>query len=150
MGLLFLKLAATCFTLGSGGSGGVFAPSLFVGAACGGAVGLILETIDPFGIGALSPAAYALVGMAAVVAATTHAPLTAILMLFEITGNYKVILPIMMAAMVSTIIAQVLFRESIYTIKLKRRGIRVGHDSVTTRCCDASMSDPYRSRMRCS
>lgn len=123
--MVALKLVATCLTLGSGGSGGVFAPSLFLGAACGGAIGMMIQAVDPFGISP-GPAAYALVGMAAVVAGTTHAPLTAILMLFEITGNYKVIVPIMMAAMVSTILAQVLCKESIYTVKLKRQGIRVG------------------------
>lgn len=130
--LVIMKSLATCLTLGSGGSGGIFAPSLFLGAMAGGAFGILVNSIDPFGIEPISPGAYALVGMAAVVAGTTHAPLTAILILFEITGNYKVILPIMLAAVLSTIVAQLLLRDSIYTIKVRRKGIRVGQLSDLT------------------
>lgn len=123
--LVLMKAGATVATLGSGGSGGVFAPSLFLGATAGAAIGIALEHAGLIPQGG-SPAAYALVGMAAVVAATTHAALTAILMLFELTSDYKVILPIMLAAVVSTAIAQLVHRESIYTLKLRRKGVLTG------------------------
>ena len=119
------KIVATGFTLGSGGSGGVFAPSLFIGAAAGAAFGVGLEHLGLLPEGG-SPAAYALVGMAALVAGTTHAPLTAMLMLFEITRDVYVLLPIMLAAVVATVVAQLLARDSIYSLKLRRKGVRVG------------------------
>ncbi len=125
-GLVALKMVATLLTLGTGGSGGVFAPSLFLGATTGGAFGLLLHHSSLPGAGDVSPAAFALVGMAAMVAGTTHAPLTAILMLFEITGNYRVILPIMIAAVMATTLAQALHRVSIYTSRLRRRGLQLG------------------------
>jgi CIC family chloride channel protein len=119
--VLLAKLLATCLTLGSGGSGGVFAPSLFIGAALGGAVGNLAQTV--FGFPMASPGAYAVVGMGAVVAATTHAPITAILIIFELTGDYRVILGLMLSCILGTLVAQRLRRESIYTVKLLRRGI---------------------------
>ncbi|MCH7700865.1 MAG: chloride channel protein [Planctomycetes bacterium] len=122
--LFFLKLAATCFTLGSGGSGGVFAPSLFMGACVGGAFGIGLHSLG--WIEESHVANYSLVGMAAVVAATTHAPLTAIVILSEITRQPKVVLPIMFAAIVATTLSQRLLKDSIYTLKLRRRGVRLG------------------------
>ncbi len=125
LSLVLLKGVATCLTLGSGGSGGVFAPSLFLGAATGASFGVALESIGLIPAEG-SPAAYALVGMAAVVAGTTHAPLTAILIVFEITRDVYVLLPIMLAAVMSTLTAQVLLRDSIYTLKLRRRGLLLG------------------------
>lgn len=122
--LLVGKVLATCLTLGSGGSGGVFAPSLFIGATTGGAFGLMVQHFDVFST--ISPGAYALVGMAAVVAASIHAPLTATLMLFELTGDYKVIIPIMFAAVAALAVAQRIEQASIYTLKLLRRGVRLG------------------------
>ncbi len=119
-----LKIVATCFTLGFGGSGGIFAPSLLMGAAVGGAFGLGLQWMGL--IGESSVTAYALVGMAALVAGTTHAPLTAIVILYELTRQPLVILPVMFAAIVATIGAQLLLRDSIYTLKLRRRGVRMG------------------------
>jgi len=128
--LFFLKVAATCLTLGSGGSGGVFAPSLLMGACLGGAYGL---TIQKFGlVGESSVTAYALVGMAALVAGTTHAPLTAIVILYEITREPKVILPVMFAAIIATAGARFLLKDSIYTLKLRRRGVRIGVVSDVT------------------
>ncbi len=124
LGLCVLKIAATCLTLGSGGSGGIFAPSLFMGATIGGAFGLLLHRLGL--VDESSVSAYALVGMAAVVAGTTHAPMTAIVILSEITRDPKVILPIMFAAIVATWGAQQLSVDSIYTLKLRRRGVRVG------------------------
>jgi CIC family chloride channel protein len=123
--LFFLKLLATCLTLGSGGSGGVFAPSLMLGASLGGAFGLLLRSIGLLGAES-HVSAFALVGMAAMVAGTTHAPLTAIVMTYEITREPKVILPVMFAAIVATTGAQWFLTSSIYTLKLRRRGVRVG------------------------
>ena len=123
--LLGGKALATCLTLGSGGSGGVFAPSLFLGATTGAAVGMALDAVGLLPAGG-SPATYALVGMAAVVAGTTHAPLTAILIVFEITRDVYVLLPIMLAAVLSVVVAQLLMRDSIYTLKLRRRGVLLG------------------------
>ena len=121
--LMFVKLIATGITLGSGGSGGVFAPSLFLGASLGGAFGLIVETFLP---GQTAGAgAYALVGMGALVAATTHAPITAILILFELTSNYSIILPLMFACIIATVLASRILSTSIYTIKLSRQGVRL-------------------------
>lgn len=122
--LCLVKILATCLTLGSGGSGGIFAPSLLMGATLGGAFGLVLYNVGL--ISHTSVPAYALVGMAALVAGTTHAPLTAIVMLYEMTREPKVVLPVMFAAIVATFGAQVLLRDSIYTLKLRRRGVRVG------------------------
>ncbi len=124
LGLAVLKLLATCFTLGSGGSGGIFAPSLFMGACVGGAFGLLLYQAGFIDQNSVS--AYAIVGMAAVVAGTTHAPLTSIVILYELTRDPRVILPIMFAAIVATGVARHVFRESVYTLKLTRRGVRVG------------------------
>ena len=126
LALLFAcKAIATTLTLGSGGSGGVFAPSLFLGATAGGAFGIILER---FGLisETSSPASYALVGMAAVVAGTTFAPLTAILLLFELTREPRVLAPIMLAAIVATIVARRLMPDSIYTARLRQEGINIG------------------------
>ena len=119
--LLFLKILATSFTLGSGGSGGIFAPSLFMGAMLGGLFGEIVHGLLP---GTVAPAgAYALVGMAAVFAGAAGAPITSFLILFEMTRDYAIILPLMLAVVVSTLIAYRLSPESIYTLKLSRRGI---------------------------
>ncbi|MBE9524664.1 MAG: chloride channel protein [Chloroflexi bacterium] len=122
--LLVLKLIATSLTLGSGGSGGVFAPSLFLGAMLGTAFEIIVNRFFP-GIAA-PPGAYALVGMGAVFAASAHAPITAILILFELTSDYRIILPLMLTVVIATIFAQwLLGGESIYTLKLTRRGVRI-------------------------
>ncbi len=121
--LVLFKILATSITIGSGGSGGIFAPSLFMGAMAGGAFGAVVHNFFPSV--AVSPGAYAVVGMGAVVAATTHGPLQAILIIFEMTGNYKVILPLMVTCIISCLIARKLCGESIYTFKLIRRGINI-------------------------
>lgn len=121
--LVLVKILATGTSLGSGGSGGIFAPSLFLGASLGGAFGLLVEMAFP---GQTAHAgAFALVGMGAVVAATTHAPITAILILFELTSNYTIILPLMFACIIATVLASRLFSPSIYTIKLLKQGVRL-------------------------
>ncbi len=121
--LVFMKLAATSLTLGSGNSGGIFAPSLFMGAVSGGAFGVLVHHLFP---GATAtPGAYALVGMAGMVAATTHAPITALLIIFEMTSDYRIILPLMVTVVFSALVARRLFPHSIYTVKLIRRGIDI-------------------------
>ncbi len=120
--LVFLKPLATSFTLGSGNSGGVFAPSLFIGAMFGGAMGQLFALWFP-GISG-PPGAYALVGMAAVFSATARAPLTAMLIVFEMSNDYLIILPLMVAGVTACYFAQWLHPESIYTLKLSKRGIR--------------------------
>jgi len=120
--LLLCKAVGTVLTLASGGSGGVFAPSLFLGATCGAVIGAALEAIGLLPEAA-SPASYALVGMAAVVSGTTFAPLTAILLIFELTQEPRVLLPVMLGAIVSTIVARVWMRESIYTMRLRQAGV---------------------------
>jgi len=117
------KLFATTTTLGSGGSGGIFAPSLFMGAMLGGAAGFLFQHIFP-GVTA-QPGAYALVGMGAMVAGATHAPLTAVVILFEMTDNYSIILPLMTAVVVALIVSKRLCAQSIYTLKIERAGIHL-------------------------
>ncbi|MBX3315245.1 MAG: chloride channel protein [Phycisphaeraceae bacterium] len=125
LSLCVLKSVGTSLTLGSGGSGGVFAPSLFVGAAAGGAFGMLLERAGLMPTGG-TPASYALVGMAAVIAGTTFAPLTAILLLFELTREPKVLLPAMLACIVAAVVAQRWMRDSIYTARLRQSGLLLG------------------------
>ncbi len=126
MGLLFIlmfaKMAGTVLTLGSGGSGGVFAPSLFMGATLGYGFGLAVQGTGIFGD--VSPASYSLVGMASMLAATTHAPMGAIVMLFEITHNYYIILPVMFSCTVALLIARIFCRQSVETMQLQHHGIR--------------------------
>jgi CIC family chloride channel protein len=121
--LCLLKIVATSLTIGSGGSGGVFAPSLFVGAMFGGAFGTIAHQIFP-GFTSAS-GAYALVGMAAVFAGSARAPMTAVFILFEMTDDYHIILPLMTATVISTVLSQRIAADSIYTVKLRRRGINI-------------------------
>ncbi|MDX1708735.1 MAG: chloride channel protein [Desulfobacterales bacterium] len=121
--LVPIKILATSITIGSGGSGGIFAPSLFLGAMAGGFFGFVVNQLFP-NITA-SPGAYSIVGMGAVVSATTHGPLAAILILFEMTGTYKIILPLMLACIIATIASGQFSKESIYTLKLIRRGVNI-------------------------
>jgi CIC family chloride channel protein len=121
--LVFIKILATALTLGSGGSGGIFAPSLFIGGVLGSAFGHWAHQLFPDHTA--SSGAYALVGMGAVVAGTTHAPLTAILILFEMTGDYAIILPLMISCVLASLIASRLRKDSIYTQKLSARGVDI-------------------------
>ncbi len=118
--LFVLKLVVTSLTLGSGASGGVFSPSLFMGATIGGAFGLALHALIP-GL-EFDPATFALAGMAGMVAATTGATLTAIVMIFEMTLDYSVVLPMTLTAAVAHGVRKLLLADSIYTMKLTRRG----------------------------
>ncbi len=119
--LVIAKMVATSITLGSGFPGGVFAPCLFLGAVAGGAYGHILEIIFPDA--GFSAGSYALVGMGAFLAAATHAPMTAIFLLFEITDSYQVIIPIMLACVIGTSFARHLKKDSLETVELSRLGI---------------------------
>lgn len=126
--ILPAKLLATSLTLGSGGSGGIFAPSLFIGAAMGGIIGSGLEAFSPAFFG--STGSYALVAMGAMVSATTRAPISAILIIFEMTNNYTIILPLMIACILATLVSGLIIKPSIYHTKLLRRGIDL-EDSQT-------------------
>lgn len=121
--LLAGKLLATIFTLGAGNSGGVFAPSLFMGAVLGGIVGNVAHNLWP--AVAVDPGAYAIVGMAALFSAAARAPITAVLIIFEMSGDYKLILPLMMATVLATLVAEHLFPDSIYTLKLRLKGVHL-------------------------
>jgi CIC family chloride channel protein len=124
-GLLLLlgaaKILAVSLTIGSGGSGGVFAPSLFIGAMFGEACGTFWQNLFPGTVTYVGT--YGLVGMAAVFAGAARAPITAVIILFELTGNYAIILPLMAAVVISTLVSEQLSQESIYTLKLQRRGV---------------------------
>jgi CIC family chloride channel protein len=126
--LIPLKIAATCLTLGSGGSGGIIAPSLFLGAATGATLGIVLRSAGWWP--GLQPEVYALVGMAAVLGAVVHAPLAAILILFDVTRDDRVMLAAMLATISATGFARALFRDSIYTLALRRRGVVVGGGGI--------------------
>jgi chloride channel protein, CIC family len=115
------KIAATALTSGGGGAGGMFTPALFVGAMVGGAYGALVPAFWPLATSPLG--AYAAVGMAAIAAGTTHAPISAILILFELTGNYQLILPLMVAAISSSFLSRSLYRYSIDEEALRRRGV---------------------------
>ena len=157
--LCVLKIFMTSVTIGAGGSGGVFAPSLFMGAALGGLFGICVQGIPYFGIA--SPGAYALVGMSAVVAGTTHAPIQAILILVEMTGNYEIILPIMISCVISNVVSKKIESGSIYTMKLIRRGesIEIGKDKtilkklrvadvIVSNCMTIQMETPFHEIIR--
>jgi CIC family chloride channel protein len=130
--LVLGKIVATSCTLGSGGSGGVFAPSLFIGAMLGGAFGVVVDRLFP-GLG-VEPGAYALVGMGAVFSGGTWAAISGILILFEMTRDYELILPMMISCVSAVLVAKRLSPDTIYTLKLRRRGIDL----------DAPEGDPLR------
>ncbi len=118
--LMILKIFATSFSLGSGGSGGLFTPSLFIGATFGAFFGSLMNLILPGSTA--SPGAYALVGMGVMIAGTTHAAISALILIFEITSNYQIILPLMLGTIVATITARLIMRENIYTMKIALSG----------------------------
>ena len=126
--LLVGKLIFTPLSLGGGFTGGMFAPSLFLGAMLGAAYAHGMQILLP-GLKIVAPA-FAMVGMAAVLAGAVNAPLTAILLLFEMTNDYRIILPLMIAVVAGLVVSQHLTHESVYTLALLRKGIRLerGHD----------------------
>ncbi len=140
--LVLVKILAVSLTIGSGGSGGIFAPSLFIGSMLGGAVGTVVHGLWPQATG--SPGAYALVGMGAVVGAATHAPITAILIIFELTSDYKIILPLMITCISATLLATQMQKASIYTLKLLRRGVDIHRGQTFNVLRDLACRDVMR------
>ncbi|HEX3706469.1 MAG TPA: chloride channel protein [Mycobacteriales bacterium] len=127
--LLAGKLLAVSLTIAIGGSGGVFAPSLFMGAMLGTAYGDLAHTLFP---GAAGPAgAYGLIGMGAVFAGAARAPITAVLIIFELTGDYRIVLPLMVAIVLAAGMSNLLSVDTIYTLKLRRRGIDLQRGRAT-------------------
>jgi chloride channel protein, CIC family len=126
--MLVAKLLATALTVGSGAVGGVFTPTLFLGASLGAVTGM---TLHLWGYAEdLPTAAFALVGMGSVLSATTHSPLLAMIMVFEISLNYTLMPPLMVACAVSTLVARRFQRENIYTEPLRRRGFELDRESA--------------------
>jgi len=125
LALTFAKLVATAATFGAGGTGGVFTPALFIGATLGGSYGVALGAAEPSWH--LAPGALALVGMAGLVSGATHAPLTAIMMVFEMSGDYGLILPVMLTSVLAYVVARRLHPEDIYSEWLVRRGVVLSH-----------------------
>ncbi|MEX0869485.1 MAG: chloride channel protein [Nitriliruptoraceae bacterium] len=121
--LAFAKVVATSLSKGSGAPVGIFAPTLFTGAALGGAFGIAASELFTTDV---RPAAFALVGMAAVLAATARAPLTAILLVFELTGSYGLVLPLMVAVGVAIAVEELRGTDSIYVQELREKGILYG------------------------
>ena len=119
------SIVATSVTLNTGGSGGLFTPSLYVGAATGGAFGVALAQLLPNA--SIRPEAYAIVGMGALIAASTDAPITGILLVFEMTNDYALVLPLMLATVISHLVARRLEPDSLYSGWLRRRGERIEH-----------------------
>lgn len=148
-GLAALKPLATSITLASGGSGGVFAPSLFTGAMLGDAFGRVAHLAFP--LWTAPPAAYGLVAMAALFAAAAEAPITAIVIVFEMSGDYTIILPLMIATVIASILGRRLLGSTVYELKLIRRGIdwkRVRRPHALARVPVASVLDAVPSAAR--
>jgi CIC family chloride channel protein len=121
--LVIMKIFATAWTLGTGGSGGVFAPSLVIGSMLGGGIFLLSSTMFPGIVG--SPETYIAVGIATILGSAFKAPITAIIMVMEISNNYNIVLPVMIGAVCSTFMGWgILKGRSIYNIKLIQQGIR--------------------------
>lgn len=144
---MLFKVIATCLTLGSGGTGGVFAPALFIGACAGGLLGKTVFQFFPHLTNYDAPITYALAGMAGLLAGTLNAPLTAIMMIFEITGgSYQIVVPLMITVAVSSFMTKSLTKGSIYTMSLLRDGFDVEKaalpNPLTTVVVETAMSEP--------
>jgi CIC family chloride channel protein len=147
LGLLALgSIVATSITLNAGGSGGLFTPSLYVGAAAGGAFGVALAHIMPNA--PIRPEAYAIVGMGALVAASTHAPITGILLVFEMTNDYALVLPLMLATVISYLVAHRLEPDSLYSGWLRRRGERIEQGADQTALSALRVRDAFDEHAR--
>ncbi|HEX5034755.1 MAG TPA: chloride channel protein, partial [bacterium] len=120
----FLKMLSTSITLGAGGTGGVFAPCLFIGAMLGDTFGHLAHWLFPDATA--TSGSYALVGMGALMAGVTGAPLTSVVLIFELSGKYTIILPLMIACAVTTILVQVFMKGSVFTRPLLKKGIYYG------------------------
>jgi CIC family chloride channel protein len=122
------KIFATALTLNTGGSGGVFTPALFVGATTGGAFGVLVQTAFP--AAAVDPALYALAGMGAMVAGATGAPITGILLVFEMTHDFELVMPLMLAVVVTKAVMRRYERDSLYSGWLRRHNIELNRDEI--------------------
>ena len=145
VGLAVVKCVATGLTLGSGGIGGMFAPSLLVGVLVGGAFGSMGELV-PF-VAEVGPTRLALAGMAGVVAGTTHAPLAGAMLIYELSREPTILLPVILVAALSTIVARLLEKHSVYTAELAALGVRLGSSSDMTalrrlRVSDVALREP--------
>jgi CIC family chloride channel protein len=139
--LVIGKIIATSITLNLGGTGGVFTPSLYIGAATGGAFGVAIASLFPSLD--LRPEAYALVGMGVVVAVATNAPITAILIVFEMTNDYAIVLPLMLSVVIGTIVARRIEADDLYSGWLRRRGERLEHGADHDILAKLRVSDAY-------
>lgn len=119
--LPLLKMVVTATAAGAGVPGGLFTPSLFFGALLGGAFGSLVHHFFP----SVQPGTYALLGMGGVLAGTTHASVSAILIIFEMTGNYGVVLPLMLVCVISAAVSRVIYGDSLYTGVLRKRNVPV-------------------------
>jgi len=142
VGVYLLKPVVAAFTVGSGGSGGMFAPAMKMGAMLGGMFGNLVNDIFP-GMTAAS-GAYALVGMGALTAGIMRAPITVILILFEITGQYEIVLPIMFAAVTASIVARLTYRHTMETYVLEKEGVKVGFGIALSIAGNISVRDIMR------
>lgn len=142
VGIYLLKPVVAALTVGSGGSGGMFAPAMKMGAMLGGMFGHVVHSLMPAITGVSG--AYALVGMGALTAGVMRAPLTVILILFEVTGNYEIVLPIMFAAVTSSLIARLTYRHTMETYVLEKEGVRVGFGIALSVAEHISISDLVR------
>jgi chloride channel protein, CIC family len=143
--LAFAKIAATSLSIGIGGSGGIFAPSLFIGVTSGMAFGDVAHHI--FGAGAGPPALYAVVAMGAVFASAARAPLTSLASVVEMTGDFALTLPVLLAVAITAAISRALSYGTIYTTKLLRRGTDIDRATPWRALSDlkvASVMRPFR------
>jgi CIC family chloride channel protein len=127
-GLFFAKLLATAAAVGSGTVGGVFTPTLFLGAGLGSAFGMALHNMGQ--AEGVTTAAFALVGMGGMLSATTHSPLLAMIMIFEISLNYSLMPPLMLACTVAVLLSRRLHQASIYTEPLRLKGLALSRESA--------------------
>ncbi len=127
MGLVFFKIIAASLTFGAGGVGGIFAPTLFMGAVLGHSIGKIINHLDLFGA-QVSVTQFTLVGMSGLMAGVLHAPLTAIFLIAELTGGYELFIPLMITAATAYTITKYIHPHSVYTMELGRKGELITHD----------------------
>jgi CIC family chloride channel protein len=128
--LCFVKLGATIVSYSSGNAGGIFAPSLYIGAMAGGAIGLLVHRVAPFPTG--DSGAYALVGMGALFAGIVRAPMTSVFMIFEITQDYQILVPLMVANLLSFVISKRYQPVPIYHALLQQDGVHLPSAAATS------------------
>ncbi len=141
--ILGAKIIATSMTLGSGGSGGTIVPSLYLGSVVGAILGVVFQYIVPD----LHSNTYAIVGMAAIIAGTTQAPIMAIFLFFEATNNYQIILPVMIVSIITSLITKRLLGGSLYTVKLKEHGINLYEGIEKTVMSTIQVSDIMKQKL---